>query len=337
MKYFGYFFGGVSSLVLILVVIFWVGAQTSLDRSFAHTRATAELPFFNSNSDDGLVRIITERGDFRARVAGFGRQEERPLVVLLHGFPVTSAMWLDLIPALVEAGYRVVAFDQRGYSPQMRPKEVNQYVVPQMVSDVFAVADVIGEENFHLVGHDWGAGVGWGVVLAKPSRIISWTPLSIAHPAAFGAALQNDPDQQSRSSYFALFVTPGIPETLFTFNDLWFLKGVFGNMRAEKIDEYIDVFSEPGALTAALNWYRASFAGNQIDIEIQNNDVRVPTLFIWGNEDVAVGRLGTELMADYMKGPYSIIEVNAGHWLLSESPEQVIDPIVEHIRINSKP
>mgnify|MGYP001174561507 FL=1 len=335
MRYFGYVVGGVFSLTLILVVIFWVGAQISLDRTFSHSRAAAELPLFSSNSNDGLVRIVTERGDFRARVAGFIGQEERPLVVLLHGFPVTSAMWLDLIPALAETGYRVVAFDQRGYSPQVRPKEVNQYAVPEMVSDVFSVADVVGEESFHLVGHDWGAGVGWGVVLAKPSRIASWTPLSIAHPAAFGAALQSDPDQQSRSSYFALFVTPGVPETLFAFNDFWILRGVFGNMRTEKTDEYIDVFSEPGALTAALNWYRASFAGNQIDIENQNDDVKVPTLFIWGNEDEAVGRLGTELMADYMKGPYSIIEVNAGHWLLSESPEQVIDPIVEHIRINS--
>ena len=336
MKFFGYFFGGVLSLVLILVVIFWAGAQISLDRTFAHTKATSELPFLNSNSSDGLVQIKTERGDFRARVGGFGGQEERPLVVLLHGFPVTSAMWLDLIPALVETGYRVVAFDQRGYSPQVRPEGVNQYVVSQMVSDVFAVADVVGEESFHLVGHDWGAGVGWGVVLANPGRIISWTPLSIAHPAAFGAALLNDPDQQSRSGYFALFTTPGIPETLFTFNNFWFLKGIFEDMRAEKTDEYINVFSEPGALTAALNWDRANFGGNQIVNEVQDNDVTVPTLFIWGNEDEAVGRLGTELMADYMKGPYSIIEVNAGHWLISESPEQVIDPIVEHIRTNSK-
>ena len=338
MKYIGYFLSGVVSLVLILIIIFWAGAQISLDRTFAHSKATAELPFFNStSSNDGLVQIATERGDFRARVAGFGEKDERPLVVLLHGFPVTSAMWLDLIPALVEAGFKVVAFDQRGYSPQTRPEEVSQYLVSQMVSDVFSVADVFGEEHFHLVGHDWGALVGWSAVLAKPSRIISWTPLSIAHPAAFGEALRSDPDQQSRSGYVALFVTPEVPETLFTFNDFWFLKGIFGNKRKEKIDEYIDVFSEPGALTAALNWYRASFARNQIDLEGQNNNVRVPTLFIWGNEDQAVGRLGTELMADYMKGPYSIVEVNAGHWLLSESPEQVIGPIVEHIRINSNP
>ena len=204
-----------------------------------------------------------------------------------------------------------------------------------MVDDVFAVADAVGGERFHLVGHDWGAAVGWGVVLGQPDRVLSWTPLSIAHPAAFGAALQNDPDQQSRSSYFTLFVTPGVPETLFTFNDLWLLKNIYGDMRSEKVDEYVSVFSEPGALTAGLNWYRASFGSDSAGTGVQENDVRVPTLFIWGNQDEAVGRLGTELMSEYMKGSYSIIELNAGHWLLSETPEQVIPPIVSHIRANS--
>ena len=334
-KYFGYFIAGILALLLIGVIAFWVGGQMSMDRSYTHSKRTAELPIFGIGSDQGLVQISTERGDFRARAAGFEGQEKKPLVLLLHGFPVTSAMWLDLIPVLAEAGYRVVAFDQRGYSPQTRPAAIDQYVVSEMVNDVFAVANAIGGERFHLAGHDWGAVVGWGVVLAQPDRVLSWTPLSIAHPAAFGAALQNDADQQSRSSYFTLFVTPGVPETLFTFNDLWLLKSTYGDMRAEKVDEYVSVFSEPGALTAGLNWYRASFGGDSVGTEVQENDVRVPTLFIWGNQDEAVGRLGTELMSEYMKGPYSIIELNAGHWLLSETPEQVITPIVSHIRANS--
>ena len=126
-----------------------------------------------------------------------------------------------------------------------------------------------------------------------------------------------------------------MPETLFTFNDLWLLKSGYGDIRAEKVDEYVSVFSELGALTAGLNWYRASFGGDPATEGVQDNDVRVPTLFIWGNQDEAVGRLGTELMSEYMKGPYSTIELNAGRWLLSETPEQVIPPIVSHIRANS--
>ena len=334
LKYLGYFFIGFLSLVLIMVATFWVGAEVSLDRSFAHSEEVEKLPFFSPDASDGLVRIATKQGNFRARVAGFGKDEERPLVILLHGFPVTSAMWLDLIPPLVEAGYSVVAFDQRGYSPEVRPREVEQYAVAHMVSDVYAVADAAGFNRFHLVGHDWGAGVGWNVVLANRGRVISWTPLSIAHPAAFGAALQNDPDQQSRSGYFELFIAPWIPETLFSFNDFWFLKKVFAKMPKEKIDEYIDVFSEPGALTAALNWYRANLSDLSMKTEAESMDVMVPTLFIWGNMDSAVGRRGTELMADYMKGPYSIIELNAGHWLLSEAPQQIINPILDHLQVS---
>ena len=148
-KYFGYFIAGILVLLLIGVGAFWVGAQMSLDHSYTHSKRTAELPIFGMGSNQGLVQISTERGDFRARAAGFAGQEKKPLVVLLHGFPVTSAMWLDLIPVLAEAGYRVVAFDQRGYSPQTRPATIEQYAVSEMVNDVFAVADAVGGEHFH--------------------------------------------------------------------------------------------------------------------------------------------------------------------------------------------
>ena len=334
MKFLGYFFAGLLGVAFVGVAILWGGAQISLDRSYAHTKAAAQLRDFADNDADGVVRIATSRGDFRARIAGFQDSGERPLVVLLHGFPVTSAMWIDLIAPLSEAGYRVVAFDQRGYSPGVRPQVVSEYAVPQLVADVFAVADAAGGGPFHLVGHDWGAAVGWGTVLTDPSRILSWTPMSIAHPSAFQAALETDPDQQSRSSYFALFVTPWVPEILFTFNDFSLLKGALAGMRADKMQDYIKVFSEPGALTAALNWYRAMLDPDATATTNQNTDVSVPTLFIWGNQDGAVGRRSTELMADYMRGPYSILELDAGHWLLSDLPEQVIAPVLAHIQGN---
>ena len=200
MKFLGYFFAGLLGLAVLGVSILWGGAQMSLDRSYAHTKAAAQLRDFADSDADGVVRIATSRGDFRARIAGFQDSGERPLVVLLHGFPVTSAMWIDLIAPLSQAGYRVVAFDQRGYSPGVRPQAVSEYAVPQLVADVFAVADAAGGGPFHLVGHDWGAAVGWGTVLTDPSRILSWTPMSIAHPSAFQAALETDPDQQSRAA-----------------------------------------------------------------------------------------------------------------------------------------
>ena len=125
MKFLGYFFAGLLGLAVLGVSILWGGAQMSLDQSYAHTKAAAQLRDFADNDADGVVRIATSRGDFRARIAGFQDSGERPLVVLLHGFPVTSAMWIDLIAPLSEAGYRVVAFDQRGYSPGVRPQVVS--------------------------------------------------------------------------------------------------------------------------------------------------------------------------------------------------------------------
>jgi pimeloyl-ACP methyl ester carboxylesterase len=332
MKYVGYAFVGLITLIAVGAFGLWTSARLSLDDTYAHTQATAQLAILAADSPDGLVRIATERGEFRARIAGFQQNPEQPLVILLHGFPVTSAMWTDLIGPLADAGYRVVAFDQRGYTPGVRPEAISDYAVPQMVADVFAVAEAIGDERFHLVGHDWGAGVGWATVLADQSRVISWTALSIAHPAAFQAALENDPDQQSRSGYFALFQMPTVPETLFGFNDFTVLKGAYSGMSAAKIEEYINVLSEPGALSGALNWYRAMGESALMGDAPRTMDVSVPTLFIWGNQDAAVGRRGTELMADYMTGPYDIIELDAGHWLLSEKPQQSIAPIVRHIQ-----
>ena len=335
MRYVGYTILGVLLLGLSAFSALWLSAHSSLDQSFSHSEVSSKLPVFDQISSDGLVRLETDRGEFRARVAGFEAGEDRELVILLHGFPVTSAMWIDLIPALASAGYRVIAFDQRGYSPQVRPQDINDYQISEMVADLLAVADLATSERFHLVGHDWGAAVGWAAVLENPSRIISWVPMSIAHPAAFGAALQNDPEQQSKSRYFAFFVTPMIPEIFFSFNDFQMLKALFGDMRSEKVEEYIQVFSEPGAISAGLNWYRAAFLDSEPNRAVRptrDNDVTVPTLFIWGNRDEAVGRRGTELMADYMKGPYSTIELDAGHWLLTDFPVEVEQLVLSHLQ-----
>lgn len=331
MKYVGYTLVGIVAVLTVAVLALLFSANSSLDDSFRHTQATQQLPLLNEVSAAGLVRISTDRGEFRARVAGL-ENDQGPLVVLLHGFPVTSAMWIDLITPLAQAGYRVVAFDQRGYSPAVRPIDVADYVVPELVADVFAVVAAFGDERFHLVGHDWGAAVGWSVVLTAPERISSWTAMSIAHPAAFQAALENDPDQQSKSAYFKVFQTPRVPETLFSLGDFQVLKGLYAGMPEANVAEYIAVLGEPGALTAALNWYRAMAELMPTSAEPQNMQVSVPTLFIWGNQDDAVGRRGVENMADYMSGPYSVIELDAGHWLIAEKQQQAIEPILEHIQ-----
>ncbi|MCZ7576622.1 MAG: alpha/beta fold hydrolase [Dehalococcoidia bacterium] len=148
---------------------------------------------------------------FRCRFAGETGETGEP-VMLLHGFPETSHMWVDLLPKLEAAGYRCMAPDQRGYSPGARPEGKENYTYRGLAGDVFALADAWGVERFHLVGHDWGAGAGWAAVALEPERIASWSALSVPHVAAFGTAIREDADQAQRSQYITFFQEPGVAE-----------------------------------------------------------------------------------------------------------------------------
>jgi pimeloyl-ACP methyl ester carboxylesterase len=316
------------SLALVALAVAGVlgSAQLSLDHERRHRSATRELPVFDSFGETKLVRIPAHGMEFRARIAGSAGSG----VILLHGFPTTSAMYEPLIEAAAAAGHRVVAFDQRGYSPGARPENVSDYTIPELVADVLAVADAVGFERFHLVGHDWGSAIGWAMVLQHPERVLTWTGLSIPHPIAFLAALRDDPDQQRRSGYFRLFVTPWVPETLMTMNGLRGLKAAYARMSEAERDEYLRVFAEPGALSAALNWYRATLGSSELPAGDGPTDVLRPTLFIWGNHDDAVGRRAVEAQRAYMKAPYQEIELDAGHWILQEERARVLDETLAH-------
>jgi len=320
----------VATLLLGAIGYFIISSRLSMDSNFTHTAATAELPLIGSYAGDGIVRIPVGAFEFRARVAGLDN-EAGETVILLHGFPVTSAMWEPLMQPLADAGYRAIAFDQRGYSPGARPEEESAYATQAITADVLDLADAVEATQFHLIGHDWGAGIGWNTVINHPQRVLSWTGLSIAHPIAFTEALQNDPDQQSRSGYFALFATPGLPEVLFTFGDFKALKAIFGPMPETHLNEYLQVFAEPGALTAALNWYR-QMGESLLAVESPNPIIETPTLFIWGNNDPSAGRAAVEGQAQYMKGPYEFIELDGQHWLMETHAKTIVPAVIKHLR-----
>ncbi len=317
-------------VLILLILVLWGGSSVSYDYEYRHTAETTTLPEFDTRSANGHVQIAANGFDFRARIAGFERNPTGEVVIMLHGFPVTSAMWDVLLEPLEAAGYRVIAFDQRGCSPGARPVEQADYAIPLLVSDVFAVADAAGIDQFHLVGHDWGSAVGWLTVMSNPERIITWTGISIAHPSAFGEALASDPDQQSRSRYFLLFQTPWLPEALFSWGDFAVLSSFFTNMTSSQQAEYLVVFSEPGALTAALNWYR-NMGGGPDNGGGVSPDIVTPTLFMWGNNDPSAGRFGVEAQAKYMNGPYREIELDGGHWLLEDHAEVMTEAIIDHL------
>ncbi|MEO6397944.1 MAG: alpha/beta fold hydrolase [Tepidiformaceae bacterium] len=255
-------------------------------------------------------------------------------VILLHGFPESSRMWAPLMPVLADAGYHVLAPDQRGYSPGARPEGIENYRYANLASDVTALADALGFERFHLVGHDWGAGAGWAVVARSPERLASYTALSVPHVAAFGRAIREDEDQAKRSTYITFFQEPGVAEAALSANNFEGLKNVWSASSEDEKAQYLALFSQPGALTGALNWYRGSRGIDPQDAEVQFGDVTTPTLLIWGNADQAIGRKGVEDAAVYMKGPYKFVELDAGHWLIQEKPTEVIAEITAHLAAN---
>ncbi len=206
------------ALIVALSGLVLLSSRFSLDDDYRHTRRSQALPRWSPGTSDGPVRISAGGMVFRARVAGLGGPG--PAVILLHGFPETSIMWEPLIRAADAMGFRVVAFDQRGYSPGARPDAVDAYRLPELVADLFSVADAVGFERFHLVGHDWGAVVGWVAAGQDRDRVLSYASLSIPHPGAIGVANAD----RGTPGYVRFFQMTGVPETLFTAGGLFLMQ-----------------------------------------------------------------------------------------------------------------
>jgi pimeloyl-ACP methyl ester carboxylesterase len=269
---------------------------------------------------------------FTARAAG---PEEGELVLLLHGFPQTSWSWRHQIMALAEAGYRVVAPDQRGYSPGARPAALEQYATSHLVADVLGIADEVGGHTFHLAGHDWGAAVAWQVAGRYPQRLRTLTAVSVPHPQAFGRSLAGEAgsDQAQRSSYIDFFRSAEAEDVLLA-GDAAVLRNVYRGSGLDDFDEYLAVLSERSALTAALNWYRAAELTSVEGL----GPITMPTLYVWSTDDVALGREAAEWTAAYVEGPYHF-EVLEGvsHWVPEEAPERLNDLLIEHLARGSRP
>src|SRR5438067_8791501 len=211
-------------------------------------------------------------------VTGEGRD-----VVLLHGFPDSGRLWRNQVPALVEAGCRVVVPDQRGYGKSDKPADVPSYGIPFLVGDVVAVLDELGIERASVVGHDWGAAVAWVLASLVPDRVERLVALSVGHPASFGDA---GFEQREKSWYMLLFQFEGIAER-------WLSDNNWANARAwaqhPDIDGVIADLEATGSLTPGLNWYRANIPPESLlEPTIELPPVTAPTLGIWSSGDFAL-------------------------------------------------
>lgn len=266
------------------------------------------------------------RGDLVFEVLDTG-SADGPVVVLLHGHPQTNAAWEGVIPRLSRSGYRCVAPNQRGMSPGARPTRRRDYRMSELIGDVGALIDAVGVREVHLVGHDWGALVAWGFAAARPGRVKTLSALSGPHPSALQVAMMTS--RQGLASWYAYaFLVPWLPERFYIGKDgkaarlSRMLQA--GGQSVELADRDARAMAEPGAYSAALNWYRA------VPLSGRTGKVDVPTLFIWSDGDKYMLHSAARRSGRYVNGHYRFEVVGgASHWLPDQKPEVVAELLLD--------
>jgi pimeloyl-ACP methyl ester carboxylesterase len=249
---------------------------------------------------------------------------EGEAVVLLHGWPQDPGAFADVVPQLHTSGLRTLVPTQRGYTAQARPADRRAYRTQETAADVLALLDAAGLAQAHLVGHDWGGAQAWAVAAWHPERVSSLTVLSTPHPAAMASALVTG-GQAVRSWYMGLFQLPVLPELVVSRGLRRMLTG--SGLPAPYVERYVRALAEPGALTGSLNWYRGlPFSGRPAV-----GRVAVPTTYVWGRYDPALGRPAAERTGAYVRGPYRFVELDAGHWLPEAAPDEVAEAVLARI------
>jgi pimeloyl-ACP methyl ester carboxylesterase len=302
-------------------------------------------------SDQSTVTI--ERFDitigsltFQARQAG--PRDGRP-VMLLHGVPQTSACWTRQLDALGRAGYDAVAFTQRGYSPGARIDAVDAFTMDKLAGDVLGVADHLGFDQFDVVGHDAGAGVAWTLGGYHADRVRTLTIASVPHPAAFAAAYRaskhgGDDDQHSRSGYMRQIVGQprGEMEKLFLANGQQMLRALFAGLPDESVDEYIEIVGTAEGMRGALDWYRAGALprgpGQPNGMSSEFPDIKVPTLYVWSDQDPALGPTAAYATEQHVTGPYRFVVLEGvGHWIPEMAAERFSHELLAHLAAHPFP
>jgi pimeloyl-ACP methyl ester carboxylesterase len=260
-------------------------------------------------------------------------------VVLLHGFPESSHSWRHQLPALAGAGYHAVAPDLRGYGDSDRPAAVDAYAAPRLVGDVAGLIAALGHESAHVVGHDWGGGLAWALAGTRPETVRSLTILNAPVGVVSARLRRENAAQRAKSWYMLLFQFPGVAET-------WLSQDDFANLREFVFDTaapgtytdedrrvFVDALRRDGALTAALNWYRANMPpAAWLRDPPDPPPVPVPTMVIWGEADVNMDPLLLERSAATVTGPLRVERLpGVSHWVQQEAPDRVNELLLDFL------
>lgn len=252
--------------------------------------------------------------------------EDGPVVILLHGFPSFWLSWRYQIPVLAEAGYRVIVPDQRGYN--LSDKD-GPYDIDTLVDDVVGLIQWSGQEQVYLVGHDWGAAVAWMVAAKYPELIQKLVILNVPHPVVMTRALKGKNFSQILKSWYILFFQiPKLPEWLLSMGNYQNLKRMMrssaneGTFSDEDLQQLVQTWSQPGALSAMIGWYRALMrrvrSGADFDIRIEP-----PTLILWGELDIALDFTGAKESLNWTDNGRLVSYPHASHWVQEDLPDEV--------------
>lgn len=264
-----------------------------------------------------------------------------PAIILLHGFPESHRTWRHQIPELAKTHF-VIAPDQRGFARSSKPEGVENYTPDKPVGDLLALASHFGKERFVLVGHDWGGAIAWMAALNHPDRIERLVIVNAPHPFVFQKSLFDDMDQRAASQYIRAFRNPALDAQIAAmgvdrFFDTSFAKHVDPALVAPERAAYLDEWSQPGAIPAMLNWYRASAImvpamdetpDRPAFLDAPFPPLRMPVLVIWGMRDAALLPVQLEGL-DALIPNLTLVKVDAGHFVPWEKPQPVTDAIRE--------
>ncbi len=281
-----------------------------------------------------LEQLWFENSEIKLHAVAAG-PKHGPVVILLHGFPEFWYGWRKQIGPLAAAGFRVIAPDQRGYNTSSKPSEVRAYAVTQLVSDVIAIIDQLGKDRVYVAGHDWGAVVAWSVALLHPERVARLGILNVPHPVVIAHNLRTNPRQWLKSWYAAFFQLPWLPELLLSANNFAFAKRSLatssrpGTFSSDDLERHAEAWSQTGALTAMINWYRALL---RFPASYPDPQVRVPTRILWGKQDAFLLPEEAQESLQYCADGELTYFPDATHWIQHEEAERVNEMLIEFFK-----
>jgi epoxide hydrolase 4 len=269
-------------------------------------------------------------GDIRLHYVEAG---EGPLVVLLHGFPEFWFGWRLQIAPLAAAGFRVVAPDTRGYNLSSRPEGVEAYAADLLADDISGLIGGLGADSAMLVGHDWGGTIAWTMAMNHPEVVDRLAILNAAHPRRLQEGLHH-PSQLRKSWYFFFFAIPGLPEDVVHARDWHFFRHFLHDANPpytpEEMDRYVDAWSQPGASSAMINYYRASVRESPKEAKADIRPISAPTLVIWGERDRYLGETLAEPDRDDVPNLDRVERLpDASHWVHHDEAERVNQLLID--------